>query len=210
MLQKNTVAGGQEDSGIEPATLWFVDDLLYLRSLSLLLNPPPHTLPPPPPPPPPPPSEQPAPHQQLAGNPEPSHSRLAPAPEEAAGKLSNGMRKSTKRQLSQISWRRFREHVQVRMDAPRDCSGNSPLMERREKALLTEKSPRLCHRRVGTLSWENSQPVCDPTRLLCVVLVQNRPAPPLTNITSLARTTTERHGSNYSSRHGNMQRWSPI
>lgn len=48
------------------------------------------------------------------------------------------------------------------------------------------------------------QPVNDPTQLSSAVLIQNLPSPPLTNIISMACTTTERHGSNYSSRHGNI------
>lgn len=50
-----------------------------------------------------------------------------------------------------------------------------------------------------------AQPVNDPTQLVSAVLIQNLVSPPLANIISMARTTTERHGSNYSSRHGNLQ-----
>lgn len=50
-----------------------------------------------------------------------------------------------------------------------------------------------------------AQPVNDPTQLVSAVLIQNLVSPPLANIISMACTTTERHGSNYSSRHGNLQ-----
>lgn len=78
------------------------------------------------------------------------------------------------------------------------------------KALLTE-SARGEIRSPSTLSSTCEPPqlrewglrVNDPTQLGFAALIQNLPSPPLSNIISMARTTTERHGSNYSGRHGN-------